>query len=162
VLPALKGLVVNGRLAKRLAHILTFVGNAMSLRMYMIKKFGISRLSNRAIIMKDENPWIECAKELPPFDGIYNISNDNINQSLGISVRYDGYGFIFNDIYRDPKYWRYIDQSKKKYGKQDKEILPITPSKNISDFMQEQLEQDLEYINIVGGINHELMGPKDD
>jgi hypothetical protein len=68
---------------------------------------------------EEENPWIECSKELPPCDGIYNITNGANDPYGGVGVIYDGFGFIFEGIYRHPKFWRYRDQLNKKYGKQN-------------------------------------------
>lgn len=74
----------------------------------------------------DENPWINCEKELPYCDGAYEILD---NEDSIIQVLYDGYGFLiyqgnyidghYNVGYVDSvKYWRYIPNKKRKrYGK---------------------------------------------
>lgn len=33
------------------------------------------------------------------------------------SLKYDGYGFLFDDKYREPLYWRHIKKLEKRYGK---------------------------------------------
>lgn len=67
-----------------------------------------------------ENQWIETKKELPPCDGIYEITNFRWDLSpfdTELCV-YDGYGFLFNGTYRHPKFWRETAYTrKKKYGK---------------------------------------------
>lgn len=63
--------------------------------------------------------WIECKKELPPYDGLYRVTNDPENE-MGIRgvAKYDGYGFIYQNHYVTPDYWAFYTPEEKKYGKQ--------------------------------------------
>lgn len=65
-----------------------------------------------------ENPWINVEDELPPCDGIYEVSEDQCEWYVGI-VTYDGVGFLYGFTYRNPKFWRYPVKLEKKYGKQN-------------------------------------------
>ncbi len=68
--------------------------------------------------------WIKCSKELPSEDGTYEICNcpekedDPIRREMTATAYYDGYGFNFLGVYRQPKYWRKYEFLEKKYGKQ--------------------------------------------
>ena len=67
--------------------------------------------------------WIESAKELPPCDGSYEITNnptldEDWTQRIPISICwYDGLGFSYGGVYREPKYWRKWEPREKRYGK---------------------------------------------
>ena len=61
-------------------------------------------------------------EELPPYDGLYEVTNHAEKQYDLEIVEYDGFGFVFDKAYRNPKYWRYLKQPEKKYGKQYCEI----------------------------------------
>lgn len=58
--------------------------------------------------------WIESSKELPPCDGSYEITNTPLwendkdwTQRHPIATSYyDGYGFSYGGIYREPSFWR--------------------------------------------------------
>lgn len=62
--------------------------------------------------------WIESQKELPPCDGTYQVTNHTDSLYDLRIFAYDGYGFTFDGIYREPKFWRKITELHKKYGKQ--------------------------------------------
>lgn len=67
--------------------------------------------------------WISIEEELPPCDGTYEITNhpefeeDPIKRELTSTAYYDGYGFEFLGVYRNPGYWRKFEMKEKKYGK---------------------------------------------
>lgn len=68
------------------------------------------------------NLWKDVDIELPPCDGIYEITNDVFlsmnNKKYDLEcLDYDGYGFKFLGIYRPVKYWRFCLPLEKKYGK---------------------------------------------
>jgi len=67
---------------------------------------------------EDENNWISVDDELPPKDGLYEVTNDNtLIQQQGI-MQYDGIGFFLASAYKPVQYWRYyISNIKKRYGK---------------------------------------------
>ena len=70
--------------------------------------------------------WIETEKELPPCDGVYEVTNlqiidteiacEALTIDLGIAD-YDGYGFKYLGVYRKPRFWREVPNREKKYGK---------------------------------------------
>lgn len=67
--------------------------------------------------------WINCDDELPSEDGFYEVTNSvdpNHNLPLNEIVYciYDGFGFLYNHIYRNFCYWRCVKGIEKKYGKQ--------------------------------------------
>lgn len=62
-----------------------------------------------------DNPWIDCEDELPPCDGHYQILDDT-NKFWAVAF-YDGFGFLFQDVYRIPKFWKKYLSPKKRYGK---------------------------------------------
>ena len=70
-----------------------------------------------------KSQWIESSKELPPCDGSYEITNnptldEDWTQRLPISICwYDGLGFSYGGVYREPKYWRKWEPREKRYGK---------------------------------------------
>jgi hypothetical protein len=61
--------------------------------------------------------WIKCSQELPPCDGLYEVSNQPLEICQGI-FEYDGIGFLHLGIYRPVSYWRDYKRLEKKYGKQ--------------------------------------------
>lgn len=69
--------------------------------------------------------WIESQKELPPCDGSYEITNtphqendvDWTQKAPICMAYYDGYGFSYGGVHREPKYWRKFEPRTKKYGK---------------------------------------------
>jgi len=69
--------------------------------------------------------WIECEKELPEKDGCYEICShpeleiDGIKRECTATAYYDGFGFQYLGVYREPKYWRKYEYLEKKYGKQE-------------------------------------------
>ncbi len=71
----------------------------------------------------DLGGWILCSEELPPCDGTYEVS-DYPDQDQNCLMRhlitlgyYDGYGFQFSGIYKEPKYWRDYKKREVRYGK---------------------------------------------
>lgn len=71
-----------------------------------------------------EIDWIDVSKELPPCDGTYEITNhpefeeDPIRREVTGTAYYDGWGFQYLGVYRNPGYWRKIaPKLSKKYGK---------------------------------------------
>ena len=69
-----------------------------------------------------ENPWIDSAKELPPCNGQYQVTNniDKKYTSIIGMCEYDGYGFCYLGIYKEPLYWRHLGpQLEKINGKID-------------------------------------------
>jgi len=66
--------------------------------------------------------WIRCSDELPPRDGLYEVTNiPEVWGSQGI-LEYDGYGFRHEGSYRPVSYWRaYAATREKRYGKINKE-----------------------------------------
>lgn len=67
--------------------------------------------------------WIKCADELPPCDGLYEVTNlPGMCGSQGF-IEYDGYGFIHEGAYRPVSYWRSrIEKREKRYGKVNDEM----------------------------------------
>jgi hypothetical protein len=66
--------------------------------------------------------WIDVQVELPPKDGLYEISNDKNSRSAQGCYHYDGIGFFIVNAYRPVKFWRHhMSLSNKKYGKVLKE-----------------------------------------
>lgn len=63
------------------------------------------------------NDWIDIKNELPPCDGLYEITNDpeSIRQ-LGCLL-YDGIGFKYDHAYKPVEFWRHIAKPIKRYGK---------------------------------------------
>ncbi len=67
--------------------------------------------------------WKSVEEELPPEDGIYEVTNfptheeDWIKREMTGTAYYDGYGFSYLGIYRTPEYWRKYEKQEKKYGK---------------------------------------------
>ena len=67
--------------------------------------------------------WIKSSEELPPCDGSYEITNfpdaegDWANRNVTASAYYDGYGFSYGGVYREPAYWRNCKRLEKRYGK---------------------------------------------
>ena len=61
--------------------------------------------------------WIDSAKELPPYDGDYEVSGFVDNFYDKTIMQYDGIGFFHIYAYYEPKYWRYIPSLRKRYGK---------------------------------------------
>lgn len=67
--------------------------------------------------------WVNCDDELPPADGIYEVTNhpefEFVKAPCHIGVlSYDGFGFLYDGIYRPVQYWRHYLKPEKKYGKQ--------------------------------------------
>ena len=68
--------------------------------------------------------WKDIEEEFPPCDGNYRVCNslESFNEKdcfeiiSGVAM-YDGYGFILKNIYRDIKYWAYLEKREKRYGK---------------------------------------------
>ena len=65
--------------------------------------------------------WFEVSKELPPCDGTYWCANHphgfrDMGSDMGLAF-YDGIGFKVQHAYRDLKYWKYIQEKRKRYGK---------------------------------------------
>lgn len=79
--------------------------------------------------MKNPNgEWISVQDELPSKDGIYEITNhpekedDWCKHNMTGTAFYDGYGFEYLGIYRNPLFWRKYTVTEKKYGKIKVEI----------------------------------------
>jgi hypothetical protein len=69
------------------------------------------------MIFEDETLWVSVDKELPPKDGLYEVSNDKKNVDV---LYYDGFGFYLHPAYRPVQFWRkYQSKPTKKYGKLD-------------------------------------------
>lgn len=63
------------------------------------------------------NSWIESVTELPPNDGIYEVTNSISNEfDLGC-CEYNGFGFNYDSHYVYPLFWRHIEKKQKRYGK---------------------------------------------
>ncbi len=61
--------------------------------------------------------WIDVDIELPPRDGMYEVTNNpNLLQQEG-ALYYDGIGFSLIDAYRPIRYWRPYNKIEKRYGK---------------------------------------------
>jgi hypothetical protein len=58
--------------------------------------------------------WKECTVELPPKDGWYQVCNDG--NAIGVCF-YDGIGFLYEENYRYPTFWKEIKEVEKRYGK---------------------------------------------
>lgn len=71
--------------------------------------------------------WIETDIELPPCDGLYEVTNHPefekkpSKEELFSIAFYDGYGFKYLGIYRNPKWWRKNSERMKRYGKINKD-----------------------------------------
>ena len=69
--------------------------------------------------------WIKSSEELPGEDEMYEIcnypeaENDGIRREMTATAYYDGYGFQYLGVYRDPLYWRNYKRLTRKYGIQD-------------------------------------------
>lgn len=70
--------------------------------------------------------WKSSEEELPEKDGTYEVSNfpeaenDGLRREMTSTSWYDGYGFQYLGVYREPKYWRDPPIFKeKRYGKQN-------------------------------------------
>jgi|HubBroStandDraft_6_1064221.scaffolds.fasta_scaffold888413_1 hypothetical protein len=61
--------------------------------------------------------WIDTTKELPPHDGIYEVTNNISDEKQFDFLNYDGYGFILLHAYRPIKFWRHCKSLVKRYGK---------------------------------------------
>ena len=60
--------------------------------------------------------WFDTKVQLPSKNGIHEITNDSISTPLGL-FEYDGYGFLCNNHYIMPHYWREVSSFKeKRYG----------------------------------------------
>ena len=60
--------------------------------------------------------WKHVGRELPMKDGFYAVTNNPMHDVEGICW-YDGYGFLYESIYRNPTYWKEIERKQKRYGK---------------------------------------------
>lgn len=81
--------------------------------------------------MTNQSEWKESAIELPPMDGSYEVTNNLAtyeewcNGNIPIfpyydvisHAHYDGYGFLYCGVYREPLYWREYKPREKIYGK---------------------------------------------
>ena len=64
--------------------------------------------------------WIETAKELPPCNGWYKLSNSpELNFVVPAIAYYDGVGFVVQSIYMPYLYWTDYKDIPKNYGKKD-------------------------------------------
>lgn len=63
--------------------------------------------------------WIDVEKELPPYDGLYEITNNSNSLMAEGCLLYDGIGFLLVNAYRPVKFWRHRIPLVKKYGKLD-------------------------------------------
>jgi len=64
-----------------------------------------------------KNKWINVDEELPSCDGYYAVCGD---WTLGVDYGfawYDGYGFLYENGYRNPKFWKETETLMKRYGK---------------------------------------------
>jgi len=72
---------------------------------------------------KINEEWKKTEIELPPKDGIYEVTNnpyfesDPFNREMISTCVYDGYGFELHGVYRDPLYWRDCKSRERRYGK---------------------------------------------
>ena len=62
--------------------------------------------------------WIQSEYDLPPKDGMYEVTNNTEDLIFSGYCMYDGYGFKYGLVYKEPKFWREYIQTYKKYGKQ--------------------------------------------
>lgn len=60
--------------------------------------------------------WISVEKELPPCDGMYEVTNNPNSMQAEGCLYYDGIGFILI-VYRPVEFWRYHTPLTKRYGK---------------------------------------------
>lgn len=67
--------------------------------------------------------WIDASKELPPCDGTYEITNfpeheeDPIRREVTATAYYDGWGFKYLGVYRNPRFWcKFTERKEKRYG----------------------------------------------
>lgn len=60
--------------------------------------------------------WINTREMLPECDGLYEVTN-RLNSYPQAIMKYDGYGFEFDGIYRCISYWRPMRKMEKQYGK---------------------------------------------
>lgn len=63
------------------------------------------------------NNWIDVKNELPPYDGLYEVTNDAESNRQTGCLLYDGIGFKFDHAYRPVEFWRHIPKIEKRYGK---------------------------------------------
>ena len=108
---------------------INFMRNLETHRVYELDKYkkeieSVQSLINtfKFEIHETPNPfdqkWIDVNEELPLVDGSYEVTNHPEKPfDLGV-CEYNGLGFIADRIYRNPKYWRYMHNLEKKYGKQ--------------------------------------------
>ncbi len=61
--------------------------------------------------------WIDLNKELPPCDGMYDVTNDPSSLSQEGCLYYDGFGFSLINSYSPVKFWRKHNKIDKRYGK---------------------------------------------
>lgn len=61
--------------------------------------------------------WIDVEKELPPCDGIYEVTNNSNSLQQQGALYYDGIGFLLVSAYRPVKFWRPFNKIEKRYGK---------------------------------------------
>ena len=75
--------------------------------------------------------WIDVEKELPPCDGMYEVTNLPSSPIAEGVLSYDGIGFLLDHAYRPVKFWRNVNRIEKKYGKtkheNDKSFDPSKP-----------------------------------
>lgn len=64
--------------------------------------------------------WFDVTKELPPEDGLYEVTNLPIDGCDGI-MEYDGYGFLHEGVYKNPRFWKPKLLRIKRYGKINKQ-----------------------------------------
>lgn len=60
--------------------------------------------------------WKSVNQELPMKDGYYEVTNKPNESVIGI-MWYDGHGFMHENIYRIPQFWKDHFPKPKRYGK---------------------------------------------
>ena len=79
-------------------------------------------MRERGYLMKiemTETGWIDVEKELPPCDGMYEVTDKSDSMAAEGCLFYDGIGFLLLSAYRPVKFWRHHKPIIKRYGKQD-------------------------------------------
>lgn len=79
-----------------------------------IKDFYVKPMESIPIKNYD---WIDVTKELPPSDGMYDITNNPNSWKAEDCLLYDGIGFLLVHAYRTVKFWRHHTPLVKRYGK---------------------------------------------
>jgi hypothetical protein len=63
-----------------------------------------------------DSKWISVDHEMPPCDGLYEITNSPNSVFVGLAS-YNGFGFMVKQSYVDTNFWRETLPKEKVYGK---------------------------------------------